>query len=223
MLPGTSQPPWRRRKTSPLVPAGRSRRNIRGIKSRGERRNPTPSAPTNQIGAGVRRAPARHQAGVGRRIPRRPLLHPAGPRALHRRGRRSAPRPRRHARTCRQVGARGQSSPRPQGEGRRRSLPCPSAYDAAADAREHGLRAAQLPEASPRTARNRPPQLGSPFFGVAPPPRLDSADVASAAGAVGQAATVAPMTWMAAVGWQRAGGPLKLEERPAAPARLRPT
>jgi putative transposase len=55
------------------------------------------------------------------------------------------------------------------------------------------------------------------------PPRLDSADVASAAGAVGQVATVAPMTWMAAVGWQRAGGPLKLEERPAAPARPRPT
>jgi hypothetical protein len=27
-------------------------------------------------------------------------------------------------------------------------------------------------------------------------------------------ATVAPATWMAAIGWQRAGGPLKLEERP---------
>jgi hypothetical protein len=31
-------------------------------------------------------APARHRAGVGRSIPRDPLLHPAGPRALHRRG-----------------------------------------------------------------------------------------------------------------------------------------
>jgi hypothetical protein len=33
---------------------------------------------------------------------------------------------------------------------------------------------------------------------------------------VGPAATVAPTTWMATIGWQRAGGPLKLEERPSA-------
>jgi hypothetical protein len=53
--------------------------------------------------------------------------------------------------------------------------------------------------------------------------RLDSADVASAAVAAGPAATVAPRTWLAAVGWQRAGGPLRVEERPAASLRPRPT
>jgi hypothetical protein len=37
------------------------------------------------------------------------------------------------------------------------------------------------------------------------------------------AATVAPTTWMATVGWQRAGGPLKLEERPSASPRPHPT
>ena len=37
-------------------------------------------------------------------------------------------------------------------------------------------------------------------------------------------ATVPPTTWMAAIGWQRAGGPLKVEEHPAVTApRPRPT
>jgi hypothetical protein len=36
------------------------------------------------------------------------------------------------------------------------------------DARQHGLRAAQLPEASARASRHRSPQLGSALFGVAP-------------------------------------------------------
>jgi len=35
-------------------------------------------------------------------------------------------------------------------------------------------------------------------------------------------ATVAPTTWMAAVGWRRAGGPLRVEEHPAVAARPRP-
>ena len=35
--------------------------------------------------------------------------------------------------------------------------------------------------------------------------------------------TVRPTTWMAAVGWQRAGGPLRGEEHPAAAPRPRPT
>jgi hypothetical protein len=39
----------------------------------------------------------------------------------------------------------------------------------------------------------------------------------------GPAATTAPTTWMATIGWQRAGGPLKLEERPSASPRLHPT
>jgi hypothetical protein len=55
--------------------------------------------------------------------------------------------------------------------------------------------------------------------------RLDSADVASAAadpGVDGWAATAAPTTWMATVGWWRAGGALRLEERPATSWRPRP-
>jgi hypothetical protein len=36
-------------------------------------------------------------------------------------------------------------------------------------------------------------------------------------------ATALPQTWMARVGWQRAGGPLRVEERPAAAPRPRPT
>jgi hypothetical protein len=52
---------------------------------------------------------------------------------------------------------------------------------------------------------------------------LESADVASAAGGAtahaavgGLAATATPATWMATVGWRRAGGLLKVEERPGA-------
>jgi hypothetical protein len=40
---------------------------------------------------------------------------------------------------------------------------------------------------------------------------------------IGPAATVAPTTWMATIGWQRAGGPLKLEERPSTSPRPHPT
>src|SRR5258707_6618401 len=39
---------------------------------------------------------------------------------------------------------------------------------------------------------------------------------------IGPAATVTPTTWMATIGWQRAGGPLKLEERPSASPRPHP-
>ena len=38
-----------------------------------------------------------------------------------------------------------------------------------------------------------------------------------------RAATVAATTWMAAVGWKLAGGPLRVEEHPAAAARPHPT
>jgi hypothetical protein len=36
-------------------------------------------------------------------------------------------------------------------------------------------------------------------------------------------ATVLPETWMARIGWQRAGGPLRVEEHPVAAPRPRPT
>ena len=36
-------------------------------------------------------------------------------------------------------------------------------------------------------------------------------------------ATAPPATWMASVGWRRAGGPLRLEEHPAAAPRPHPT
>ena len=81
-----------------------------------------------------------------------------------------------------------------------------------------------------------PRSSGPHFSGWHRRPRLESADVPSAAVPIGPAvrvaprmwmgpaATVAPRTWMAAVGWRRAGGPLKLEERPgAASPRPHPT
>jgi hypothetical protein len=40
---------------------------------------------------------------------------------------------------------------------------------------------------------------------------------------IGPAATVAPTTWMATIGWQCAGGPLKLEEHPSTSPRPHPT
>jgi len=43
-------------------------------------------AAVTSIGAGVRRAPARHCARVGRSLSGDPLFHPAGPRPLHHRG-----------------------------------------------------------------------------------------------------------------------------------------
>jgi hypothetical protein len=36
-------------------------------------------------------------------------------------------------------------------------------------------------------------------------------------------ATAAPQTWMARIGWLRAGGPLRVEEHPASAPRPRPT
>ena len=68
-----------------------------------------------------------------------------------------------------------------------------------------------------------PRSSGPHFSGWDRGPRLDSADVAPTAGAVVPTATATPTTWMAAVGWQRAGGPLRPEERPAASPRSRPT
>jgi hypothetical protein len=68
-----------------------------------------------------------------------------------------------------------------------------------------------------------PRSSGPHFSGWHHCAQLDSADVGSAAAAAGPAATVAPTTWMATVGWRRAGGPLKLEERPAASPRPHPT
>ena len=41
-------------------------------------------------------------------------------------------------------------------------------------------------------------------------------------GPVDVAATVSPATWMAAIGWRLAGGPLRFEEHPAAAPRPRP-
>ena len=35
--------------------------------------------------------------------------------------------------------------------------------------------------------------------------------------------TALPVTWMARIGWRRAGGPLRVEEHPAAAPRARPT
>jgi hypothetical protein len=71
-----------------------------------------------------------------------------------------------------------------------------------------------------------PRSSGPHFSGWHRRARLDSADVASAAADAsrgGLAVTVAATTWMATVGWRRAGGLLKVEERPAALLRQRPT
>jgi len=72
------------------------------------------------------------------------------------------------------------------------------------------------------------PRSSGPYFpGWHRRARLDSADVAAGAdaamGGATAAATVAPTTWMASTGWRRGGGLLKLEERPAASRRPRPT
>jgi hypothetical protein len=77
-----------------------------------------------------------------------------------------------------------------------------------------------------------PRSSGPHFAGWYRQGRLDSADVvaapapapaSAAAVVIGPAATVAPRTWMAAFGWRRAGGLLKLEERPAGSPRAHPT
>jgi putative transposase len=70
-----------------------------------------------------------------------------------------------------------------------------------------------------------PRSSGPHFSGWQRRARLDSADVTAGADAAlgGAAATAAPTTWMATIGWRRAGGLLKLKERPAASLRPRPT
>jgi putative transposase len=77
-----------------------------------------------------------------------------------------------------------------------------------------------------------PRSSGPHFSGWRRSARLDSADVASRAAAatggptgtaVGGAATAEPTTWMATIGWRRAGGLLRVEERPAGGPHPRPT
>jgi hypothetical protein len=67
-----------------------------------------------------------------------------------------------------------------------------------------------------------PRSSGPHFSGWHHRPQLDSAHVVSAAVTIGPPVTVAPTTWMAVVGWRQAGGPLKIEEHPAASPRPRP-
>jgi putative transposase len=70
-----------------------------------------------------------------------------------------------------------------------------------------------------------PRSSGPHFSGWRRGGALDSAHVAPAAmdaAAGGLAATVAPTTWMANMGWRRAGGLLNVEERPAVSRRPRP-
>jgi hypothetical protein len=70
-----------------------------------------------------------------------------------------------------------------------------------------------------------PRSSGPHFSGWHPRGGLDSADVAFAADAArgDPGATAEPATWMATVGWRRGGGLLKVDERPAAARRPRPT
>jgi len=71
-----------------------------------------------------------------------------------------------------------------------------------------------------------PRSSGPHFSGWHRRPQLESADVASGAAdaAAGwSVATAAPATSMATVGWRRAGGLLKVEERPATPLHPRPS
>ncbi|HLK93578.1 MAG TPA: hypothetical protein VKZ18_27045 [Polyangia bacterium] len=72
-----------------------------------------------------------------------------------------------------------------------------------------------------------PRSSGPHFSGWRRGARLDSADVGSRAAARAgaardPAAVVEATTWMATVGWRRAGGPLTIEERPALPRRASP-
>jgi hypothetical protein len=69
-----------------------------------------------------------------------------------------------------------------------------------------------------------PRSSGPHFSGWHRGVRLESADVAAGAAngaGSGSAATAVPATWMATIGWRRAGGLLKVGERPAASLRLR--
>jgi putative transposase len=71
-----------------------------------------------------------------------------------------------------------------------------------------------------------PRSSGLHFSGWRRGAELDSADVGSGAGGGaggGEGATAEPTTWMATVGWRRAGGLLNPEERPATSPRQRRT
>jgi hypothetical protein len=50
-----------------------------------------------------------------------------------------------------------------------------------------------------------------------------SADAIVPASTASSSATAPPATWMARVGWRRAGGPLRVEEHPASAPRAHPT
>jgi hypothetical protein len=126
-----------------------------------------PGLPSFSLTAGVRGAPGRHRASVGRSLSRDPLLDSAGPRPLHRRGGRAAPRPWRCARAGDPVGAGGEPRAWPERKGRGRPLPRPAPHDAAADAGQHDLHAAELPEAPEGAGVHRPAQLGAALFGLA--------------------------------------------------------
>ena len=126
------------------------------------------------LAAAVRRAPARHRARLGRSLPGHPLLDSAGPRALHRRGGRAAPRARGMT-AWRSAGAGGEPRAGPQGS-RGRPLSRAGADHAATDADQHGLRPSQLPEAPPAPACIDPRSSGPHFSGWlrAPAPPVSS-------------------------------------------------
>ena len=69
-----------------------------------------------------------------------------------------------------------------------------------------------------------PRSSGPHFSGWHRGAELDSANVGSRAAdrAGGEGITASPTTWMATIGWRRAGGLLKVEERPATSRRRRP-
>jgi putative transposase len=66
-----------------------------------------------------------------------------------------------------------------------------------------------------------PRSSGSHFSGWQRAPGI--ADAITAAITDSPSATVAPATWMARVGWRRAGGALRVEEHPASAPRAHPT
>jgi hypothetical protein len=68
-----------------------------------------------------------------------------------------------------------------------------------------------------------PRSSGPHFSGWHRAPGVTIGPAAIGPATIGPPATVAPTTWMATIGWQRAGGPLKLEERPSTSPRPHPT
>ena len=108
---------------------------------------------------------------------------------------RGPPGPRRRPRARHPPGPRRQPRPRPQGAGRRRPLSRQTAHDAATDANEHDLCAAQLPQAPACPRVHRSAKLGAPFFGVALHGRRD--DVAPATAPPGRGWRVPVGGWPA--------------------------